>query len=264
MSSFFELKSFLKHCIKAKGRGGHGVHSPLIYELVTQVLSKEKQLYSFEEIEAQRHRLLMDEGIIAVEDFGAGSRSFSSNRRKVQDIAKTALQPKHSAQALAKMVHHYLPSTILELGTSLGITTSYLAYASTTAKVITIEGSMEIARKASIVWDKLQLKNIEQVIGNIDDELHIVLKNLQKVDFVLLDGNHRYKATMRYFEQISSYCHSDSILILDDIHWSGEMQQAWQEIVANSIVTASVDFFHFGILYFKEGREKEHFILRMP
>ncbi len=264
MSSFFELKSFLKHCIKANGRGGHGVHSPLVYELVTQVLHKEKQLYAFDKIEAQRNRLLNDDRIITVEDFGAGSRFGKSSHRKIQDIAKSALQPKHSAQALAKMVHHYRPTTILELGTSLGITTAYLASSNPSAQVLTIEGSKEIGVLAKNVWEELSIKNIQLLIGNIDDVLKQELERIQKIDFALLDGNHRYEPTMRYFNQILPFCHSDSILILDDIHWSSEMNRVWNEIIEHQQITASIDFFHFGILFFKSGRVKEHFVLHFP
>lgn len=264
MSSFFELKSYLKHCIYAKGRGGHGVHSPLIYELVTQVLKKDKALYSFAEIEEQRERLLSENNIIEVEDFGAGSRSANGNKRKISEIAKSALQPKRSAQSLAKMAHHYRPNTILELGTSFGITTSYLATANSSSQVITIEGSKEISTRTKKVWEELGVKNIELLTGNIDDVLEEVLESVKKIDFALLDGNHRYEPTMRYFNQIFPYCHLDSILILDDIHWSEEMNDAWKKIISLPGVTASIDFFHFGVVYFKKGRQKEHFVLWLP
>lgn len=264
MSFLFELKSYLQYAVKAKGRGGHGVHSPLLYELITQVLSPKKELYAFEKIEAERKRLLSNDKVILVEDFGAGSRSNQSNKRRINEIAKSALQPKRSAQALAQMVHHYQPKSILELGTSLGITTSYLASANTKALVHTIEGSKEIANQAKEVFDLLGINNARLTIGNIDKELSSVLQEMKQVDFVLMDGNHRYEPTMRYFELIKQYCHPDSILVLDDIHWSSEMNKAWKEISALPEVTVSVDFYHFGVLFFRQGRQKEDFVFWLP
>lgn len=265
MSSFFELKSYLNHSFRARGRGGHGVHSPLIYELVTQVLGKKNyHLDYFNRIEKERKAFLCDNTILEVEDFGAGSRVSNTAKRKVSEIAKSALQPARSAQSLAKTIHHYRPENILELGTSLGITTAYLASANPLSRVVSIEGSANIAARAAELWKRLDLDNISPLIGNIDHQLAPALEQLSKIDFALIDGNHRHEPTLRYFEQIRNYCHSDSIVVLDDIHWSAEMNSAWEEIIELPQVTASVDFFHFGMLYFKEGRAKEHFRMYLP
>lgn len=264
MSFLFELKSYIQYAVKAKGRGGHGVHSPLLYELITQVFSPQKELYAFEKIEAERLRLLNNDKAIHVEDFGAGSRSNQRAKRKISEIAKSALQPKRSARALAQMIHHYKPQSILELGTSLGITTSYLASANTKAMVHSIEGSSEIANSAKQVFDSLNLQNVQLTVGNMDEILTDVLENMKRVDFVLMDANHRYEPTMRYFNLIKQNCHSDSIIVLDDIHWSTEMNRAWKEIIARTEVKISVDFFHFGVLFFKQGRQKEDFVFWLP
>ena len=67
------------------------------------------------------------------------------NKRTISSIAKNAAKPKKFGQLLFRMVKYYQPATILELGTSLGITTSYLSLAKPDARLITMEGSKEIA-----------------------------------------------------------------------------------------------------------------------
>jgi predicted O-methyltransferase YrrM len=71
----------------------------------------------------------------------------------VASIAKNVTKIKKYGQLLFRMVKEYKPKTVLELGTSLGITTSYLAIANPDANVTTIEGSKEVA---AIAEEKLQ------------------------------------------------------------------------------------------------------------
>ncbi len=262
MSAFFEFASFFKHLIISGGK--HSVHSPYVFELLTQVISSRKKYYCFKEIEQLRSELLVAKTNIHVDDFGAGTRSKERQLRNVSAIAKNALQKKQCAQILFKMVAHYQPKNILELGTSLGITTSYLARANALATVTTIEGSDEIATIAKEIFAKQNIKNIQQLIGNFDFELPTFLSQNDSIDFVLIDGNHRLTPTLKYFEWILERCNENSIIILDDIHWSKEMNQAWQQIVSLPSVIISIDFFHFGMVHFKKGVEKQHFILRLP
>jgi hypothetical protein len=92
----------------------------------------------------------------------------------------------------------------------------------------------------------------------------MVLQEMGKVDVAVMDGNHRYDPTIRYFNEISPFLHDDSVVILDDIHWSAEMEKAWNEISSIPKVTLSLDFFHFGVLFFRKGRVVEHFRLKLP
>ncbi len=259
---WFEIKAYLRHCIAARSR--HGVHSPFVFDLITKVLSSRNRFFDFSIVEAERKKLLRDHSILHVDDFGVGSRLNLSEKRKVSQIAATALQSKVCAQAFSKIVQHFRPEKVLELGTSLGITTSYLALANSDCHVWTIEGATEVSDRAGNVFASLGLNRVQRVCGRFDDVLSSVLDEMNTVDFALMDGHHAYQPTMRYFNQIVERCHENSIVILDDIHWSREMEKAWSEIAQRSDVTASLDFFHFGVVFFQSTREKEHFILKSP
>jgi hypothetical protein len=82
------------------------------------------------------------------------------------------------------------------------------------------------------------------------------------VDFAFFDGNHRYEPTLRYFELCLAHRTDNSVFVFDDIHWSEEMERAWEAIKAHPDVTITVDLFYIGLVFFRKGRPKQHFWLR--
>ena len=254
---------YLQYWIKSSNKNGHGMHSPFVYELIEQVLTDDRTFYIFPLIESAREELYNETSAIHIIDYGAGSKVNSSNTRVIGDIAKSALKPPKFGQLLFRLVNHFRAASILELGTSLGITTSYLAAADPQAKVVTLEGAPEIAKLAKRHFQYIGLNNIELVVGNFDDTLASVLLNMKSLDFVFVDGNHRKEPTIRYFNMMKPYLHEYSVLIFDDIHWSKEMEQAWKAIQEDKMVTLTVDLFFIGLVFFrKEQKKKQHFIVQ--
>ncbi len=254
---------YLQYWFKSANKNGHGIHSPFVYELIERVLTDDRTFYIFPLIEDARNRLYLDDDVLNIIDFGAGSKVNDSNKRAVSDIAKSALKSPKFGQLLFRLVNHFNANSILELGTSLGITTSYLAAANPHAKLVTLEGAPEIALKAKQHFQHIGLHNIEQVVGNFDHTLTSVLQEMKSLDFVFIDGNHRLEPTLRYFNQMKPYLHEHSILIFDDIHWSKEMEQAWLKIQQDDQVTLTIDLFFIGLVFFrKEQKEKQHFIVQ--
>jgi len=155
------------------------------------------------------------------------------------------------------------PLNIIELGTCLGITTVYLQNASPKAKVYSLEGSPETAAVALETFQKAGLTNIAEITGNFDDTLPGVIKELDQLDFVFVDGNHQRDATLKYFEWCLPKVHEDTMLIFDDIYWSEGMKEAWSVIKAHPRVTVTVDLFWIGLVFFKKGQAKEDFLVKI-
>lgn len=264
MYSPFQLGArYLKYYITAFNGRGHGVHSPFVFDFITKVLNDDRHFYAYESIENLRQLLLTDERELIIEDFGAGSRVKKTNLRSVKDIAGSSLKPKKFGQLLFRIVDRYSPSTILELGTSLGVTTAYLASAKLASVVVTMEGSKAVAEVAKNNFCNLNLPNIRLVEGNFDETLPATVKETGKVDLAFIDGNHRYEPTVRYYRQLLPAVHEHSVLIFDDIHWSKEMEQAWDEICKDPAVMLSIDLFFIGLVFFrKENKVKQHFTIR--
>ena len=264
MYSKFQLaKKYLHYYLAASNGKGHGTHSPFVFDFIANVLNDKRDFYAYGQIEDLRKQLLHDEAIVEITDFGAGSASSTSNQRRICDIAKHAAKNKKFAQLLFRIANYYQPKTVLELGTSLGISSAYFAAANPHAKVITIEGSPEIAAIADQNFEKLDIKNIHIVTGKFDDVLPDILKTIGELDLCFIDGNHRKEPTIKYFNELTQYSQENSILIFDDIHWSREMEEAWNIIKASDRVSLTIDLFFIGLVFFrKDFKVKQDFIIR--
>jgi predicted O-methyltransferase YrrM len=198
-----------------------------------------------------------------VEDMGAGSALDNKRERSVRSITRKAAKAQKWAQLLFRIIKYYGPLNIVELGTSLGISTSYMALANIHARIITGEGSKAVAQYARRNFDALKLQQVQVVEGNFDKTLDGVLQQLPQVDLAFIDGNHRLEPTIRYFNQFVEKIHPASIVILDDIHWSQEMEQAWATVQQHPSVRLTIDLFFFGLVFFNEDiKETQHFTIR--
>ncbi len=260
MLNFRFAKDYLLHRLKGKTR--HGTHSPFVYRLLDNVIYDFTPKKVYDEVENQRKALLSDERIINITDLGAGSHRSNNGQKKVSKIAKSALTPPKLAQLLYRLVADLQPENIVELGTSLGITSLYLTKAAPKAKLYTLEGCQQTAGTANEVFIKAGETNIEQVMGNFDDTLPGVIDKLEKLDFVFVDGNHQKDPVLKYFKWCLPKVHENTLLIFDDIYWSEGMKEAWNEIKANPEVSVTIDLFWMGLVYFKKGQVKEDFVIR--
>jgi predicted O-methyltransferase YrrM len=225
------------------------------------VLHDNRQFYFFDDIKKIRLNLLQNNSTITVEDFGAGSKKAMVPVRKISSIAKTASIPEKYGQLFSRIVDHFQCTSTIELGTCLGLSTSYLAAANSKAKVVTLEGDKQLVQLAEKNLEQLHLENVEIITGDFSETLPIALNKLTTIDLAFIDGNHSYKSTMDYFYQMVSHVTNNSILIFDDIHWSPGMQQAWKEICNHPKITVTIDLYRLGIVFFRKEQAKENFIL---
>ncbi|WP_143306974.1 O-methyltransferase [Chitinophaga vietnamensis] len=254
-------RKYLRYYFTAGNR--HDVHSPFVFSLIEDVLRDKRPQAAFGEIEQLRKELLQSRETLQVTDLGAGSLVSAGNERKVSDITRYAAKPPKFGQLFYRLIQYLQPKQLLELGTSMGLSTAYMAKAAPGAQVVTIEGCPNIAARARKNFDALHLHNIKQVTGNFDTVLPAVLRDMQRPDWVYIDGNHRKEPTLAYFRQCLQYVHEHTVLIFDDIHWTADMEAAWEEIQSNEQVTMTIDLFFIGLVFFrKDFKVKQHFTLK--
>lgn len=262
-SSFQIAVKYFQYYLHADNSKGHGVHSPFVYDFIVNVLNHQTKDERFRVIEYYRSRLLRDHRMISVQDFGAGSTTMAGKERKLSDIAASSLKNRKYASLLFRVARYYGCKNIVELGTSLGTTTAYLALASGYTRVTTLEGSERIADIAEDFFEHAGFDQIRLIRGNFADTLPSFLESASTPDLVFIDGNHQEQPTMTYFESFLRLANPDTIFVFDDIHWSEGMERAWEEIKAHPSVTLTIDLFFLGLVFLrKEFMVKQHFEVR--
>lgn len=241
----------------------HGIHPPFLFDLYTQVIKANGKPEKVENIENIRQQMLSGHTAIEITDLGAGSRKQKTNKRKISDIARTALSPAKYSRLQSRLLARFKPAIVAELGTSLGINTLYLAQACPQTQVYTFEGSSAIANIALENFAKAGQNNIILKEGNFDSIWASFLATLQQpLGYVFFDGNHRYEPTLRYFKQALPYATENTVFVFDDIYWSEEMKKAWQEIKRMEEATLTIDLFKIGIVFINKRFYKQNFILK--
>ena len=252
--------SYLKFLWRSKNE--YAVHSPFVFDLMTKCVYDKTHLPQYDILDDYRNALLANQAEIVVTDFGAGSRVFKSNRRKIFAIAKNAGISRRRAKLLFRLTQYFKPENILEIGTSLGLATSALSLGNPLAKITTLEGCPETASVAKEQLESFGLNNADVKVGEFAATIHSFDVRRSTFDLIYFDGNHQKEATLQYFDLLLPTVANDTVWIFDDIHWSADMEQAWEIIKQNPNVTVTIDTFQWGLVFFRKEQQKEHFVLR--
>lgn len=273
--NLYPAAAYLRHLLTARSTAGHGVHSPYVFDFLTKVVRNKTDLKIVSQVESLRHEMLSDIRRITVTDLGAGSVTRAGGERSVAEIARTAAVPVKEAGLLSRMVVASTGPTargdastgsaarnsgpasmgtgiILELGTSLGISTLALALAAPEKRVITVEGCPVLAAIARENLQKYGASNAEVW----DTEFSAAIGSLRKeglnISFAFIDGNHRGTALAEYVSKIASMG-EEMIIVADDIRLTKEMFLAWRAVESSGIASVTMETLRLGILFIKHS-----------
>jgi len=255
----YQIKSYIKFLIKSTNQ--HGVHSPFVYQLVTQCFYDKTNYKAYKKIDLYKKQLLKNNTKITITDLGAGSQTTSQQERLVREMAKNAGTTLKNAKLLYRFISYFKPNSILELGTSLGIATHAISLGNPNCNITTIEGCPNLSMFTKSHLEKQAIRNFNLITGHFNETLITLTTNTY--DFIFFDGNHLKKATIQYFESLLKTTHNDTVFIFDDIYWSEDMTQAWETIKQHPKVTVTIDTFFWGFVFFRKEQSKQHFIIRV-
>jgi len=261
ISRFIYTLKFIQYKLSAKHKKGHGIHSPFMYDLIRFVFRNKKINDDLRKIINIHKQYKKSELIINYKEIGAGSKYTHKKSQKIGEIIKkSSITIKHG-KLIYDLIRYFEPTSILELGSSVGVSSMYISQAAFNSHFTSIEGiqeKLEVAKKIS-----LDLKqNTEFICGDFDAVLDSVVENYDKLDFVFFDGNHKKQSTIKYFETCLNKIHNNSVFIFDDIHWSKEMEEAWNYIINHRNVKVSVDLFRMGLIFFKQELSYEKYVIK--
>jgi len=260
--SLFSTFRYLKYLIFSRHRRGYGIHSPFAFNLVSEIFRNKTAPDIVCCIEKKRAKLLTDSRSITVNDLGSGSFKMKTSLRKVSDIARYSAVPQKYGVFLSNMARAFGEPVILEFGTSVGISTMYMAASCPGATVITMEGCTSTSEIAAENFREAGLNNIRLINGSFDDILPVLKNEKVSPGLVFIDGNHRKEPVIRYFNQVADISGTGSVVIIDDINSSPGMAEAWSEIRNHRNVTLSLDIFRMGIVFFRKGLNQINYVVR--
>jgi len=251
------FKAYLKYRIKRKDISF--IDNPFIEALNEHTFSK---IYLLDDakINTYRNTLLSNDEFIVVNDLGAGSRTTKQNKRSVKSIFKNASISPKFGQLLNRLVSQNNCKNVLELGTSLGVGTSYLALNNANTQVFSIEGCDNISEFTQS--HLTHFKNITFKVGEFSTVLNELKESNPQFELIYIDGNHTYEGTLAYYNWCLKFASKKAILVFDDIYWSAGMEKAWGEIIANAKSKVSLDMFRMGIVFLDPELDKKNYVIK--
>jgi len=247
---------YLKHQLTATSI--YGAHSPFLFELFNEVFNKPFLKEDRLAFEAYRNAVLSDPHSIRFEEHGAGN-----NQDRTMTIAEIAGKSSISAKEahlLINLTRLLKPTSILELGTSTGVSANAFRIAAPEAQITTIEGCQELAKYIS---SQSNDSKTEIIATTFDDFFASSKAADKKWDLIYIDGNHTFEATLAYYEIIKEkHSHNDTCIVFDDLYWSAGMTKAWKKIISDSSNTLTLDLFCMGIVFFDHRLSKQHFRIK--
>jgi predicted O-methyltransferase YrrM len=252
---------YLHYLLTSRHQNGHGIHSPCAYQFIRKYL-RPSRCYLAPEIETILSQYRKDKKKIFYTTPGEASHYTSKVSATVASISKHQGVHKKEANLLFRLARGWEPKCIVEIGTSVGLSTLCLAAGAPEAEVHTLEGSENKLNVAREKAHKVGLTNIHFHQGLFDTLLPQLAPSLTSIDMAFIDGNHAYEPTLHYFNLLLKQRSSKAIFILHDIHWSKHMEKAWEEIKQHPDVTMTFDLFRLGIVLFRKGLNNQHFTIR--
>ena len=239
-------------------RRGYGVHSPFVFNLITKVIEERCSYYSFYDIELIRKQLLFRDDVIAYPD---RQQKGKLCRRTVGEIVeREAIKPKHGA-LLFRLTNYFKSRNILQLGSSMGLSTLYLTSYAPGLKCIALENVPEFAPIARIAYEKGGHNPVDLRIGSNKELLPQALEDLKQVDFVFFNTLYEQPDNVWLFNECTKYAHDGSLFVFEGIKANQKMREFWKEICARPEVTVTIDLYSMVIVFFNKKLHKRNYIV---
>ncbi len=231
--------ALLYRCIRY--RKGFGVHSPFVFNLITKVIEEKCSYYSFYDIELLRKQLLQTRSIGEI-------------------VKRESIRPKHGA-LLFRLTNYFKSKNILQIGTTMGLSTLYLTSYATGLRCIAMENVPEFAAIDRQAFDKEGRNPVDLRIGNNKDLLPQALNDINSLDFVFFNTLYEQQNNLWLFNECMKYAHNDTVFVIEGIKASRKMRELWEEICACPEVTVTLDLYSLGIVLFNKKLHKRDYIV---
>ena len=236
--------------MKARHRHGHGIHSPFLFRLITEVMENKGNFSAWPLLRGADENVRNMLKILDMKSYHAGGipeKGYSS-----REIKRMHMLPERFDRLLFRLVNEFCPKGITFYGSTFGVTLLALAMAD---RRITVSAQVENDHYRSFCRRLAEVYEAENL--NISGS-----GNLVPADFVVIQHPLDPLFCDRLISDILMESGYGGVIVLCGIHHSDKMEEIWNRYKVSQTVRISLDIFEMGILICRQGLQKEDFVLR--
>ena len=220
------LGSYLEYLWQSKSE--YRIHSPFVYDFMTKVLNDRGSNRDYDPV--LRIGRLLDK------------KKYINYRLRKQ------------SRLFYRMMHFFEPDAAVSFGKISALNTAALALGNMQTKVY-----LEQSDDFLDTLNSMGVVNVNLIQPAEFDSEHFKRLN---TGFVFFGKDSFEDGTWDYLADCLNYKSSDSVFVFEAIHRTREMEEAWEEIKSNENVSVTFDLYCIGMAFFREGIEKQDFVLK--
>lgn len=239
------LKRRISYFLKARHRGGHGIHSPFLFRLITRVIENKGYFSAYQLLKSADENMHNMLNILEFEPF-------KQRPMKDHDLRRLYTLPPGYDRLLFRLVDDFSPAAIAFYGSTFGVTLLALALADSRKRVIAqIENNhfRSFCRRLSDVYE---VNNIEIT----------ETRKPSKADFIVIQQPSDPAYCDRILNTILEEPDFHGVIVVCGIHYSQALENIWASHQRREAVRVTLDLFELGIFICSKGLQKEEFMLR--
>jgi len=239
---------------RARHRRGHGIHSPFLFRLITEVVENRSKLPEykiFKDLKGNAMNILEDS---SEPSLSAVYHQFNLPPANPHRLYRKVEMPLRYAKVVFRLLREFKPLSVINYGPTLGANLALLAMAN---KDCLVYQYINDAAYEQISNDLLKYQTISNV--RFFNESNIPSDN---PSFLIINYPFNPAVSSEVVQKRLELHGDDDVMIIRGIHESKTMQAIWQEMIDSESVRVSLDLFEIGIALFRKGLQKENFIQR--
>ena len=250
----YSILSRIKYLSKAQHRGGHGIHSPFLFHLITTVIENKQQNAEYKiinKLHTNSLNLLNQRQDLPFNQNSGEAINITDHPRK---LSKKLELPRRFHEMIFRLIREFKPAAIIHYGPTIGINSGVMALANPLTPVyqITEDHIYDL-----LAQDLLMDPGLTNLCFLPQDSVPPV-----RPEFVMINYPENPERNKILLQRCIHENGENDLIIIKGIHHSKEMEEIWKEMTLHTSVRVTLDLFETGIVLFRRGLQKENFILR--
>ena len=248
----FSTISRLIYLRRARHRGGHGIHSPFLFRLITSVIEDKSNYPEYKPYKDHQTKAIRLLANFPDPTVNLIYKRFNLSLSKPKKLYKKIEFPNRFGKLIFRLIREFQPSYIFHYGPTLGVNLTLMAMAKSDCPVYQICDEPEYSLFSG---DLIKYSECSNILSLTENQEPSILP-----PFMVVNHPNNPGLTRNIVQKYIANPGENDVLIIRGIHQSLEMYTLWKELIGNNSVRVTIDQFEIGIALFRKGLQKEDFI----